>query len=414
MGREAGLLTHARSLAKQNRKHQMYLDILLEEAGQSQKNMRKYQDALKYIEKLPHADAEKSIKRIGKTLIENEPKGTTELIKMLCSNGNCNAQEFIHLFVRQPVELKDFLEYLIDNELCSTVVYNTLLEIYMREAFELKSKNRSNEYDNVEASIMKVLRTENNKYDAVHALALGKMYGIESAVIYLYESLHLYHEIISHYKDKQDSEKIIEYCTRFSSQDSSLWITAFTHFIASSSANEQNTQFIQECLEQISKLNLIPPLMVVELLSESDVCLSVIREYIINDLAMQNAEIEQDEQDIQELESQIASMKESIKDLTTKPKTFQATKCAACLAPLELPTIHFLCGHSVHERCLFNKSSPKCPKCSLSHKQILEKQEMMQRSKGDHDSFFGQLKAAHSTGDAFNTVAEYFGRGVIY
>ena len=32
---------------------------------------------------------------------------------------------------------------------------------------------------------------------------------------------------------------------------------------------------------------------------------------------------------------------------------------------------------------------------------------MMQRSKGDHDSFFGQLKAAHSTGDAFNTVAEY-------
>eukprot|EP00483_Globobulimina_turgida_P012935 UN12959 len=107
-------------------------------------------------------------------------------------------------------------------------------------------------------------------------------------------------------------------------------------------------------------------------------------------------------------------MKKSIVSLTTKPKTFQATKCCACLAPLELPTVHFLCGHSLHERCLYNKSNPKCPKCSQSHKQIFEKQEMMQRSKGDHDSFFGQLKAAHSTGDAFNTVAEYFGRGVIY
>merc|ERR1712228_183244 len=91
------------------------------------------------------------------------------------------------------------------------------------------AKKQSAEYDAVEASIMKVLRTENQKYDAVHALALGKMYGIESAVIYLYELLHLYHEIISHYKDKQDNEKIVEYCSRFSSQDPSLWITAFTY-----------------------------------------------------------------------------------------------------------------------------------------------------------------------------------------
>merc|ERR1712060_702137 len=115
-----------------------------------------------------------------------------------------------------------------------------------------------------------------------------------------------------------------------------------------------NVKCIQICLQKISELNLIPPLMVVELLSQSDVHLSVIREYIINDLMTQNTEIEQDENSINELQEQIEKMKDSIKDLTTKPKTFQATKCAACLAPLELPTIHFLCGHSLHERCLFN------------------------------------------------------------
>ena len=445
--REAGLLTHARSLAKQNKQHQIYLDILLEEAAKGQRNLRKYQDALDYIQRLTFKQAEKSIKRIGKTLIENEPKGTTELIKVLCTNFNenqakitneeeklidnnnnddqrANPEEFIHLFVRQPRELKDFLEFLTENEpsRCSTIVYNTLLEIYMREAFELKTKKRTSEYRTVESNIARVLRTE-SKYDATHALALGKMYGIESAVIYLYELLHLYHEIISHYRDKNDSEKIIETCSRFSSQDPSLWITGFTYFINNEKENggnnnndnnNNNIKCIQLCLREISKLNLIPPLMVVELLSQSDVELSVIREYIINDLALQNQEIEQDEQSINELQNQIEEMKKSIRDLTTKPKTFQATKCSACLAPLELPTIHFLCGHSLHERCLYNKSSPKCPKCSQQHKQIFEKQEMMQRSKGDHDSFFGQLKAAHSTGDAFNTVAEYFGRGVIY
>lgn len=285
----------------------------------------------------------------------------------------------------------------------------------------------------MEASIARVLRTE-SQYDATHALGLGKMYGIESAVIYLYELLHLYHEIISHYRDKNDAEKIIETCSRFSSQDPSLWITAFTYFINEETDQKRkrrrvkkggdqtedgverrnNVKCIQICLQKISELNLIPPLMVVELLSQSDVQLSVIREYIINDLVTQNAEIERDEESINELQQQIEKMKGSIKDLTTKPKTFQATKCSACLAPLELPTIHFLCGHSLHERCLYNKADPKCPKCAQHHKQIFEKQEMMQRSKGDHDSFFGQLKAAHSTGDAFNTVAEYFGRGVIY
>eukprot|EP01084_Bolivina_argentea_P100259 180057_1 len=153
--REAGLLTHARSLAKQDKQHQVYLDILLEEAALSQMNLRKYQEALKYIKNLSFFDAEKSMKRIGKTLIENEPKGTTELIKLLCTNfaskneeekvERAQPEEFIHLFVRQPVELRDFLEYLIDSEpsRCKTIIYNTLLEIYMREAFDLKSKKRS-------------------------------------------------------------------------------------------------------------------------------------------------------------------------------------------------------------------------------------------------------------------------------
>jgi len=407
--REAGLLTHARSLAKQCGEHQVYLDILLEEATHTNR-LRKYQDALNYIEKLPFEEGEKSMKRIGKTLIENEPKGTTELIKKLCQEQCVNPEEFIHLFVSQPSELKDFLEHLIDAQSarCSTGVYNTLLEIYMREAFELKCKKRNAEYKQVETAIARVLRTE-SKYDATHALGLSKMYGIESAVIHLYELLHLYHEILSHFCDKNDYGKIIHVCTRFSSQDPSLWITAFTYFI-----EHRYVDGIRACLKEISALNLIPPLMVVELLSKSDVQLSVIRDYIINDLALQNQETQQHEQSINELQQQINEMKRSIKDLTTKPKTFQATKCSACLTLLQLPTIHFLCGHSLHQRCLYNKDDPKCPKCAPQHKQTFEKQEMMQRSKGDHDSFFGQLKAAHSNGDAFNTVAEYFGRGVIY
>eukprot|EP01083_Nonionella_stella_P094434 264935_1 len=146
-------------------------------------------------------------------------------------------------------------------------------EIYMCDAFHLRTKKRLSEYAAVEQSIARVLSTE-SKYDATHALALGKMYGIESAVIYLYELLHLYHEIISHYRDKKEHEKIIETCSRFSSQDASLWITAFAYFVCEGNAQEE----IRLCLQQISKLNLILPLMVTELLTNSDVHLSVIRD----------------------------------------------------------------------------------------------------------------------------------------
>ena len=79
----------------------------------------------------------------------------------------------------------------------------------MREAFDLKAKKRLPEYRQVEA-IARVLRTQ-SKYDPTHALALGKMYGIESAVIYLYELLHLYHEIISHYRDKDIQKKSLKH-----------------------------------------------------------------------------------------------------------------------------------------------------------------------------------------------------------
>ena len=154
--------------------------------------------------------------------------------------------------------------------------------------------------------------------------------------------------------------------------------------------------------------------MVIEILANANVTLDVVRDYIKDDLQTQQKLIARDEQEISKLQRDIKAFKEEIEELTTKPKTFQSTKCSACLAPLDLPTIHFLCGHSLHERCLISKEDVRCPNCQQDHEDIYNRQTMMQRSRGDHDTFFAQLKAAHENGDAFNTVAEYFGRGVIY
>lgn len=45
-----------------------------------------YQEALRYIGKLPFDQAESNMKRYGKILMHHVPKETTELLKILCTD----------------------------------------------------------------------------------------------------------------------------------------------------------------------------------------------------------------------------------------------------------------------------------------------------------------------------------------
>ena len=47
-----------------------------------------------------------------------------------------------------------------------------------------------------------------------------------------------------------------------------------------------------------------------------------------------------------------AAKRNELADLSAKPVTFTATRCASCGAGLDLPTVHFMCKHSFHQRCL--------------------------------------------------------------
>jgi hypothetical protein len=44
-----------------------------------------------------------------------------------------NAEEFIHVFVGQEEWLAKFLEFIVQQGLATNLVYNTLLEIYLRD-----------------------------------------------------------------------------------------------------------------------------------------------------------------------------------------------------------------------------------------------------------------------------------------
>lgn len=70
--------------------------------------------------------------------------------------------------------------------------------------------------------------------------------------------------------------------------------------------------------------------------------------------------------------------------------------------------MHFLCKHSFHLRCLGDNEN-ECPACASSNKKILEIKRSLEENLGHHDQFFKQLEGSY---DGFNTVADYFGKGV--
>lgn len=250
---------HAMALAKRNQKHDSCISILTED-------MDAYAEALDYISKLPFQDAEDSLKRYGNVLMEKCPAETTELLKKLCTdyyqqqkgggtaNGGrdtfdgttsnvtesivfdtsphidrANAEDFIHLFVKSSPELLiDFLEHLVMNlGQCSQLVYNTLIEHYLRQ---WKCDKRA------EHRLMEILQRPNGgdgdehsiPYDPNHVLILCSTYKFWPGIMHIYEEQQLYHLIVRHYLKIGDYNSLINTCKRLGTMQPSLWLQALT------------------------------------------------------------------------------------------------------------------------------------------------------------------------------------------
>ncbi len=77
---------------------------------------------------------------------------------------------------------------------------------------------------------------------------------------------------------------------------------------------------------------------------------------------------------IETYRAETAAKRKEMDELGSKPAVFQATRCFACGGSLDLPTVHFLCKHSFHQRCLNNQNQgigmrnenehAECPVCA--------------------------------------------------
>lgn len=136
---------------------------------------------------------------------------------------------------------------------------------------------------------------------------------------------------------------------------------------------------------------------------------SLVKDYVARQLTAESAEISKDRATISRLQAETAVMKEEAQKLKTQPHVFQNSRCAATGQPLELPVVHFLCGHSFNLRSL-GENDQECPLCAPDFKRVLDIRRNMKAGALKPDEFFMQLDAS---ADGFSVVAEHFGRGLM-
>ncbi|GIM12902.1 hypothetical protein Vretimale_16129 [Volvox reticuliferus] len=126
-------------------------------------------------------------------------------------------------------------------------------------------------------------------------------------------------------------------------------------------------------------------------------------------LQRDTAAVARDREAVSRLAAETAALREEVTKLRTQPRLFQNSRCSASGAPLELPVVHFLCGHSFNLRQL-GENDRECPLCGPDQRRVAEIRHSMQAASMQPERFFAELRQAT---DGFSVVAEHFGRGLM-
>lgn len=159
------------------------------------------------------------------------------------------------------------------------------------------------------------------------------------------------------------------------------------------------------------------PLQVIQTLSKNKVAtMGLIKTYLGKTIERERTEVSSNRRLVTSYRSDTATKQRELEDLATKPTSFSATRCSTCGTPLDLPTVHFLCKHSFHQRCLNmgpgdeEDDDLECPICAQQNATIKAIKRAQEESADRHDLF---QDALGRSSDKFGTVTEWFGRGVM-
>jgi hypothetical protein len=321
-------------------------------------------------------------------------------------------------FIDHPDEFITFLEACLEEEDLTvsdrTDLYTTLFEMYLYKAGEKKGHHR----EEWEAKAKKLIEGEHVPMESSNVLLLSDLSNFRDGTVLVKEQAGLLFDIFRSYTSAKDTRGAIKALRKYGPEEPQLYPAALAYLTSDPRVLEEaGPDELANVLSKIDKDGLMAPLQVVQTLvgqssSGGVATMGMIKPYLHETISRERKEIQDNRRQIDTLRVDTEKRRAEIADVGSKPAVFQATRCSDCGQGLDLPTVHFLCKHSFHQRCLRGGEGDdvECPQCAGGNELIRKMREEQKKAAGKHELFKIELEGSE---DRFGTVAKWFGRGVM-
>ncbi|KAI0271206.1 hypothetical protein BGY98DRAFT_1126715 [Russula aff. rugulosa BPL654] len=293
-------------------------------------------------------------------------------------------------------------------------VWNTLLELYLTLASAAGDGARSDALR--EKALQLLSAADHLPYDPMHALILCATRSFTPGLVLLWERLGMHEDVLRFWMEQDRrgiagaGTEVMRCLAKYGEEAPQLYKLALRFFTSAPELVSRHSLDLAEVLRVVEERKILPPLGVVQVLSRNEVAsVGLVKEWLLARIRTAREEVHTDEQLTASYRLETATKLKQVEELSDvdQPRLFHATQCSQCGGPLDLPSLHFMCKHSFHQRCLGDHDT-ECPLCVRAHGVIQEIRRNNERLADKHDLFLADVKE-----NGFHAVAAAFGRGVL-
>lgn len=319
-------------------------------------------------------------------------------------------------FVDHPDEFIVFLEACINSDDVQASnkpdLYTALFEMYLHRA----SSTDSGEKAEWERKARALIESKAVPIDTSNVLLISDLEKFRDGTILVSEKQGMRFDVFRSYTAARDTRGAIKALHKYGPEEPQLYPAALAYFTSDPDILKEAGPEVEAVLKKIDEDGLMAPLQVIQTLSTNAVAtMGLVKGYLSSIVERERSEIASNRRLISSYRADTTAKLNEIDELATKPTTFNTTRCAICGGPLDLPTVHFLCKHSYHQRCLNipdgqDVNEIECPKCGPQNQAVGQIRRAQQESAGRNELF---MDALNRSSDRFYTISDWFGRGVM-
>ncbi|KAF2217131.1 hypothetical protein CERZMDRAFT_93188 [Cercospora zeae-maydis SCOH1-5] len=324
-------------------------------------------------------------------------------------------------FIDHPDQFITFLDACISSDGVKaehrTDLHTTLFEMCLHKANTTKADDKAT----WEQKAKSLIEEKEGPVDTSNVLLLSDLAKFRDGTILVSEKQGLRFDVFRSYTAAYDTQGAIRALRKYGPEEPQLYPAALAYFTSSPQVLHEAGDEVDAVLKKIDEDGLMAPLQVIQTLSTNAVAtMGLVKRYLSGTVQRERAEIDTNRNLIQSYRKDTVAKQGEITELTTKPASFSATRCSSCGATLDLPTVHFLCKHSFHQRCLNvpegidikNEVEIECPLCAPQNNIVRQTRQAQEESASRHQLFQASLQNP-GEGGRFGVIGDWFGRGVM-